>query len=247
MTNTRKWILTTGLLTLALAATVAWAQAATPAKGKPTTETPKASATPGQCDGQGPHGPMGMGMGHGGAMGGPGMACGKGAVRGAGCGGRCGAGRGAMGRGPGMGPGGPMGHGPGGPLAMLAGLDLTDAQKEKVAAIHERVQRQGIQARAYLELAQLDLGKLMHADSPDPRAIDAQIDKLSALRAGQQKAHAAAMIEVHGLLTPEQLKKARTLHGPGGHPGMGPGGHGRGMGMGWAPPDDGPGDDGIEG
>lgn len=241
MKDMRKWVMTAGTLALALAVTVALAQAATPAKGK--AAAPKANATPGVCGGDGPHGPMAMGMGRGG----PG--------RGAGCGARCelGKGGGRMGGGPGMGRGGPRGRGPGGGhFAMLAGLDLTAAQQEKVAAIHERVQRQGIQLRADLELARLDLRKLMHADKPDTRAIDAQIDKLSALRASMQKAHAAAMVEVHGLLTPEQLQKLKERGGPGGHPGMGPGGRGHGpgmgMGMGWGPPDDGPdGEDGLEG
>lgn len=245
MTNTRKSMLATALLTLALAATVAMAQAAAPAKGKAATDKPTANATPGVCDGAGPHGPRGMGMGMGAGMGGGkagcGQACGMHGARG---GKGMGGGRGMMGRGPGMG----AGHGAG--MGMLAGLDLTDAQQEKVAAIHERAARQNVQARADLQIAQMDLGKLMHADKPDPRAIDAQIDKLATLRASMQKAHTATMLEVHGLLTPEQLKKVKSMRGPGGHPGMGPGmgrGHGMGMGMGFDTDDDGPEDDGIEG
>lgn len=118
-----------------------------------------------------------------------------------------------MGRG--MGRHGGMGRGMGGPgLEMgmgrgFAGLDLTDAQRDKLALIHERQQRKAIQARADMQLARMDLRKLMKADSPSATSINAQIDKLARMRADMQKGHVATFLEARALLTPEQLKQLR--------------------------------------
>jgi Spy/CpxP family protein refolding chaperone len=145
----------------------------------------------------------GMGMGQG--MGGPGMGMGRG-----------------MG-GPGM--GGPLGP-------MCERLQLTEAQRGKLADIRDRQQRRGIQAHADLQIAQLDLRKLMHSEKPDGAAINAQIDRIARVRTELAKARVAGMLEARALLTPEQQKQLRELHagGPGGPGcGMGPGG---GMGAG---------------
>lgn len=127
-----------------------------------------------------------------------------------------------MGHGPGMGPGAGarmglrMGRGHDGRIgrgyrALLERLDLSDAQREKMRAIHERTQRSQIQARADLQIATLDLRQLMHADRPDRAAIDRQIDKVAQMRAAQHKAHAGALLEARALLTPEQQKKLHEL------------------------------------
>ena len=66
------------------------------------------------------------------------------------------------------------------------------------------------------DIAALDLRKLIHADKPDQRAIDTQIDKIAGMRAGLRKAQVASMLEMRGVLTDEQRKKlqdARPMHG----------------------------------
>jgi Spy/CpxP family protein refolding chaperone len=125
---------------------------------------------------------------------------------------------GSMGHGPGMGPGA-MGHGRrmgrggmGFEPGVMSQLDLTAEQREKMRAAHEREQRKAIQARADIQLAHLDLRKLMQAEKPDQRAIDAQIDRISTMRANLQKSHVATMLEFRASLTPEQQKKLRELH-----------------------------------
>jgi Spy/CpxP family protein refolding chaperone len=111
-----------------------------------------------------------------------------------------------MGHGGDMGYGGGMGHG-----MQLEALDLTADQKQKIEAVHERATRAGIQARADLEVAQLDLAKLMRADSPDRRAVEAQIDKIGAMRARMQKARVGVMFDTRALLTDAQKKKLHEL------------------------------------
>lgn len=185
--------------------------------------------------GQGPQG----GPGAGGEQCGPGCtheSCGMGGGHGQGMRmGPGGMGHGGMG-GPGMGmrgPGGPgMGRGMRHPAMMFAMLDLSDAQKDKMRDIHERAARTQIQARADMQIARMDMAKLMRADNPDQGAINAQIDKMAQIRAGMQKTRAAAMLEARAQLTPDQRKKMKEMHANGpmmmhggmGHPGMG-GGH----------------------
>lgn len=136
------------------------------------------------------------------------------------------------GRGPGMGLHGGMGRGPGrgmglhrgmglGP-GMFARLDLTDAQREKFADLHERQQRKAIQARADMQLARMDLHKLMQADAPSATAINAQIDKVSRLQSDMRKSQVATLLEARALLTPEQQKQLKAMRGPGAGRGAGP-------------------------
>ena len=127
-------------------------------------------------------------------------------------------------------------------------LDLTDAQKTKIADIRDRQMRKGIQQQADLRIASLDLGKLMRADKPDQRAIDSQIDKMATMRASLQKARIGAMLEMRSVLTDDQRQKLKDLRMKGGG-GMG---MGRGMGMGMGLDDDedddaGPGADHVPG
>ena len=143
-----------------------------------------------------------------------------------GMGGGPGMGPGATGMGRGMGRGARMRHGMGfGPM-LARELDLTAEQREKMKAAHERQERKAIQTRADIQLARLDLHKLMEADKPDSKAIEAQIDRIAGLRAGLVKSRVATMLELRASLTPEQQKKLRELREKG--PGVGKAPQGRG-------------------
>ena len=174
---------------------------------------------------------MGMGPGPGPMMGGGDCMMGGGRAKGCEGAGTMGGGHG-MGRGCGMGRGGHgmmggggcmmgggpgMGRGPGG--GMLAEeLKLTDTQREKLAGIRDAQARKGIQAHADLQVAMLDLHKLIGADKPNKVAIDAQIDRVARMRADLQKARVASQLEARSVLTPEQQEKLRTLRGRPGTP-----------------------------
>jgi len=118
--------------------------------------------------------------------------------------GRGGAGMGHRGMGPGR-----MGHGGMGMHRRFAQLDLSDAQREKLRDLHEAAMRKAIQRRADLQLARMDLHKLMRADKQDPAAVNAQIDKLARMHAENMKAHFETMRQAKALLTPEQLKQLK--------------------------------------
>jgi Spy/CpxP family protein refolding chaperone len=101
--------------------------------------------------------------------------------------------------------------------AMSEKLNLTDRQKEQMADVHEKAQRQMIPIRSGLAEARLDLRKLMRDESPNQAQIDAAIDRMAKLRADAQKAHVAARLEARSLLTPEQRKQMKGARGMMGH------------------------------
>ena len=126
-------------------------------------------------------------------------------------------------RGP-MGPGGPGGpgmHGPGmrGPgmrerrMEMMRELDLSKDQHQKMADLREKQERAAIRMRADLQTARLDLRRLMRAEKSDRMAINRQIDRMAQLRADMQKARVGMMLDMRGVLTPEQQERAREHMG----------------------------------
>ena len=112
-------------------------------------------------------------------------------------------------------------------------LNLSDDQRTKLADIHDRQERAAVPIHGDLRVASLDLRKLMRADKPDLRTIDAQIDRIASLRASLHKARVAGMLEARAVLTPAQQKLMREHHGRMMGRGMHEG-HGRrgGLGMG---------------
>ena len=98
---------------------------------------------------------------------------------------------------------------------------LSDEQRRRIEDIHYSHRKHAIEMKANLESATLELGRLMHADSPDRRAIDAQIDRMAGMRASLLKERVAGMFEVRSVLTPEQRREWRQrFHRPGMGPGM---------------------------
>ncbi len=152
--------------------------------------------------GPGEHGPMAGGPPMGGRHMGPG-----GMHGGMGPGGPRGM-RGGPGKRSGMGMrhGGPGMHG-GMMHARLAQLDLSTSQRERLTTIREGQARTAIQMRADLQLARLDMAKLMRAQNPDQSALNAQIDRMARLRADAAKTRLSGHLEMRSVLTAEQIKK----------------------------------------
>lgn len=129
----------------------------------------------------------------------------------------------------GMGPG-RMEHGFGPPPHGLRGpgpedferLDLTDAQRTKLAARRDDGLRRIIRLDADLQIAELDLLALVRGEHPSLQAVEAQIDRVAGLRAALEKVRVGGMLAARSLLTPEQRAKLRPPDGPGGHAGPPP-------------------------
>lgn len=129
--------------------------------------------------------------------------------------------------GPGMGPGGFGQHRP--PMERAFGgegahgqwwnnpniakrLSLTDDQRKAMDGIMQDHRMKLIDLQANLERAEVTMGPLMKADTPNQAAIEAQIDKVVAARAELEKANARFLLDIRMQLKPDQWKQLETLH-----------------------------------
>jgi periplasmic protein CpxP/Spy len=132
----------------------------------------------------------------------------------------------------------PRGQGPG-PRGdrvtrMKQELGLTDEQVSKLADIREARQRDAIRHRADMEVARLDLQRLLHSAAVDRKAVDAKVKEISDLQSAGLRARVDTMLAMHEVLTPEQRQKWQALRSDFGI-GEGRGRHGarRGSGRGF--------------
>lgn len=95
----------------------------------------------------------------------------------------------------------------------LSQLDLSDAQRDKLRDLHEAQARKMVQRRADMQLARMDLHKLLRAEKPDPSAINAQIDKMARMHAETMKAAVGTHLQARAILTPEQLRQLESPMG----------------------------------
>jgi Spy/CpxP family protein refolding chaperone len=86
-------------------------------------------------------------------------------------------------------------------------VGATDAQKEKVRAVRERLMAQGKALHGDKEALHRELLSILEQDNPDPARIKALAhERIAALSRFADDA-ADALVEVHGVLTPEQRQK----------------------------------------
>lgn len=129
-----------------------------------------------------------------------------------------------------QGPGGPgMGHGfaqhrP--PMEQAFGLaggqfwnnpnlvkqiNLTDDQRKAMDGILQDHRMKLIDLQATLRKAEVTMGPLMKADTPNRSAIEAQIDKVVQARADLEKANARFLLDIRMQLNPDQWKQLQTM------------------------------------
>ena len=116
--------------------------------------------------------------------------------------------------------GGGPGHPP--PIMRFAEeLNLTENQISQIKDISIDTRKKGIDIRASIEKARIDMRELWEKGVPSEKEIDNQIDKISALKVQQAKLMAAARIKEMKVLTEDQLNslkklkmKARPFQGP---------------------------------
>ena len=122
-------------------------------------------------------------------------------------------------RGPGPGFGGPPLAGPGmpgmrgGPMMGLRGLDLTEAQQGQVKSIMDSHQAEFRTVNKKIGDARQAMRALLDADQIDESAIRAKSAEAAAAEADAAILQAKIRQEVFGILTAEQLQKAKE-NGP---------------------------------
>jgi Spy/CpxP family protein refolding chaperone len=112
-----------------------------------------------------------------------------------------------------------MRHGPG-MMARWADLDLTDEQRDKIRDLHEAQARKAVQRRADIQLARLDLHRLMREERPNSASVSMAIGRIARLHEEGMKARFETHMQARALLTPEQRKQLMdrlpgTRHEPG--------------------------------
>jgi Spy/CpxP family protein refolding chaperone len=119
-------------------------------------------------------------------------------------------------------------------------LSLTAEQTKKMDDIFQKSRLDLIDLRATVQKQEVMLEPLLSANPLDVPKAQIQIDKVADARASLEKADAKMLLDIRGVLTPDQWTKLRNRGG--GEPGAGaqpapggpgpanaPGGRGRGM------------------
>ncbi|MEW6755095.1 MAG: periplasmic heavy metal sensor [Candidatus Latescibacterota bacterium] len=113
---------------------------------------------------------------------------------------------GAMGAGMGM-----KHHGYGMLLAMASQLGLSQEQIRQLREAHYPAQREAIQQRAKLQMAELDLRQLMNADPVDEVKVKSQIRSVFELRAEMAVAAFDTWQKARQVLTLEQRQQLKGM------------------------------------
>ena len=127
--------------------------------------------------------------------------------------------------GPGMGPGGFGQHRPPMERSFGAGargqwwnnpnivkqLSLTDDQRKAMDGIMQDHRMKLIDLQANLQKAEVTMGPLMQADTPDKAAIESEINKIAMARADLEKANSMFLLDIRMQLKPDQWKQLKTL------------------------------------
>jgi Spy/CpxP family protein refolding chaperone len=115
---------------------------------------------------------------------------------------------GGYGRGYGPGPGYGRGYGPGGGLAAL---NLSDEQRDKIAAIQEEHRKKNWDRMGQMRSEQFKLRRMYSAEKVDPAAVGEQQKKVDDLRRQVIQSRVEARNQVQAVLTPEQRKQFRQF------------------------------------
>jgi len=90
-------------------------------------------------------------------------------------------------------------------------LTLTDDQRKAMDGIMQDHRMKLIDLQANLERAEVTMGPLMKADTPNQSAIEAQIGKVVDARAALEKANSLFLLDLRMQLKPEQWKQLETM------------------------------------
>lgn len=90
-------------------------------------------------------------------------------------------------------------------------LKLTDQQEKKLQELHFNTAKELIKMRSDLQIARLDLKRMLAEDQPDREMIFNQVEQISHIQAEMKKVHIEKMLAFREILNKEQLEKFREL------------------------------------
>jgi len=92
-------------------------------------------------------------------------------------------------------------------------LGLSEEQKTKISDLKLKVKKSMTMKDAEIDVAGMDVVELMGKDEMDMNAVNTAIDRKYELKKAEAKEAAAALVELKGVLTKEQLQKAKDICG----------------------------------
>lgn len=124
-------------------------------------------------------------------------------------------------------PGAGGGEGPPQPHDLVrdhaAALGIEAVTVEEIQRIAERARGEREDLQAAVQQARADLSALLQAERPERQAVMDQVDALGAAETAMLRHHLGTLLDMHDLLTPEQVKALEAM-APGGMPGGPPSG-----------------------
>lgn len=90
-------------------------------------------------------------------------------------------------------------------------LGLDDATLKQIEDRVYEAEKRGIELKSQLELAKLELRRVLDQDAPDKAAAMKRIEDVGRLETALRKHQMGLMIDVKTMLTPDQRKMLRTL------------------------------------
>ncbi len=104
-------------------------------------------------------------------------------------------------------------HGDHAECCSMKDLGLTAKQKAKIEQMKKTFAVEQKKCQKKMAKVKGELHKLMKAEKPNKKAINKKVDELGKLGSECKKKYINHQLEFHALLTPEQLKKAKEIHG----------------------------------
>ena len=123
-----------------------------------------------------------------------------------------GMGKGMGGAGMGMGGGGGMGMWDGAhAMHVISALGLDDNQSTEVKAILLKLQKEMIQKRADIQVAEIELKEILEKDPVDVKVAETKVKQIASLKTEAAMMHIQGIEDVKAKLTPEQKKKLSEM------------------------------------
>jgi Spy/CpxP family protein refolding chaperone len=94
---------------------------------------------------------------------------------------------------------------------MAERLELDAGTTDKIKDLVHQTQKEAIGIQARMETARLDLRQQLNDEDPDRSSVMAQIDQVAALKVSVKKLEVNLLLDVRGLLTPEQRTGLKKL------------------------------------
>lgn len=111
-------------------------------------------------------------------------------------------------------PGGGGGRGHFNPKMLMHAADMLELDDETRKRIKDLVydsEKAGIELRARVKAAELELHRALDAEAPDRSEVMKRVEEVGTLKVEMQKHRFGLMLDVRGLLTPEQVRKLKTM------------------------------------